>query len=240
MGAGWIPVRGKGQPPGIPRGRGSLPSVELEKNGVETSYLIMTSTASRRSVWACPNRREALMALFTTFNWQGLSNFFAGNLDVFPHDLGDELVLGHFGIVRRPAAQRSVRLWDGLDAGRFHVLLDVVDDTLYRNGVFPGCLLFGGLVCECPPSDARPFVWRVEHLISSLRNDCTLRDSGMTRRCLHKVLACLHLGYQCKIARQFKVKVDLKSFKTSDIIISFRRFSLFQNVGFIVYFFDFC
>ena len=49
------------------------------------------------------------------------------------------------------------------------------------------------------PSDARPFVWCVEHLISSLRNDCTLRDPGMARRCLHKVLACLHLGYQCKI-----------------------------------------
>ena len=63
--------------------------------------------------------------------------------------------------------------------------------------IFPGRLLFGDLVCECPPSDARPFVWRVERLISSLRNDCALRDPGMTRRCLHKVLVCLHLDYQC-------------------------------------------
>ena len=35
------------------------------------------------------------------------------------------------------------------------------------------------------------------YLLSSLRNDCTLRDPGMIRRCLHKVLVCLHLGYQC-------------------------------------------
>ena len=62
--------------------------------------------------------------------------------------------------------------------------------------IFPGRLLFGDFVCEHPPSDAHPFVWRVEHLISPLRNDRTLRDPGMTRRCLHKVLACLHLGYQ--------------------------------------------
>ena len=36
------------------------------------------------------------------------------------------------------------------------------------------------------------------YFLSSLRNDCTLRDPGMTQRCLHKVLVCLHLGYQCK------------------------------------------
>lgn len=33
--------------------------------------------------------------------------------------------------------------------------------------------------------------------------------------------------------------MDLKSFKTSDINLSFRRFGLFQNVGFVVYFFGF-
>ena len=33
---------------------------------------------------------------------------------------------------------------------------------------------------------------------------------------------------------QFKDKVDLKSFKTSDINLSFRRFALFQNVGLVV------
>ena len=35
------------------------------------------------------------------------------------------------------------------------------------------------------------------YFLSSLRNDCTLRDPGMTRRCLHKVLMCLHFGSQC-------------------------------------------
>lgn len=38
---------------------------------------------------------------------------------------------------------------------------------------------------------------------------------------------------------QFKDKVDLKSFKTSNINLSFRRFGLFQNVGFVVYSFGF-
>lgn len=33
--------------------------------------------------------------------------------------------------------------------------------------------------------------------------------------------------------------MDSKSFKTSDINLSFRRFALFQNVGFVVYFFGF-
>lgn len=33
--------------------------------------------------------------------------------------------------------------------------------------------------------------------------------------------------------------MDLKSFKTSDINLSFRRFGLFQNVGFVVYSFGF-
>ena len=33
--------------------------------------------------------------------------------------------------------------------------------------------------------------------------------------------------------------MDLKSFKTSDINPSFRRFVLFQNVGFVVYFLGF-
>ena len=42
------------------------------------------------------------------------------------------------------------------------------------------------------PSDAHPFGWCVENSFSSLRNDCPLRDPGMTRRRLHKTLVCLH------------------------------------------------
>ena len=99
--------------------------------------------------------------------------------------------------------RRSCRQWTAISAFSTSPCIKVTEGIrrpclVEEIDIFPGRLLFGDLVCEYLPSDAHSFVWCVEHLISSLRNDCTLRDPGMTRH-------CLHLGYQCILFASFDI-----------------------------------